>query len=330
MNKKIKISLNLNTQFNEKEYLLANPDVVKAISAGQFKSGQEHYTIYGKTERRVWGDLLTREGKAMSEIDKNGVGLEIGPSHRPIASKKQGYNVQIVDHLDKNGLIKKYANHNLNIDNIEKVDFIWTGQPLSQLIEKKSYYDWIIASHVIEHIPDPISFFQECETLLKPDGKISLIIPDKRYCFDCLNSVSSTGELLDAYAEKRITPSPGQVFNHFANAAEREKKGAWEKNYRGEIELIHSLAQTKELWNRACKNVEYIDVHCWRFMPTSFALFIEDIRYLGLTGLSIIRDFDTVGCEFYVTLAKHQNTIQPLHQRNTILSNMLLMSCVDA
>jgi predicted SAM-dependent methyltransferase len=329
MNKKVINSPNQNFKFNEDEYLAANPDVARAITAGAFKSGYEHYTTHGKAERRVWGALLTREGKILSEIDKNGIGLEIGPSHRPIASKKNSYNVHIVDHLDKSGLIKKYTNHNVNIDNIEEVDFVWTGHPLSKLINKSSHYDWIIASHVIEHIPDLISFFQECEVLLKPDGIISLAIPDKRYCFDCLNPISSTGEILDAFKEKRITPSPGQVFNHFANAAIRDKNGAWGKNHHGKIELMHSFTQAKDLWSRACNGIGYIDVHCWRFISENFRLLINDLKELGLINLSIIREFDTVDCEFYVSLAKYEVESQSLNERHLVLSDILMKNIVE-
>ena len=98
---------------------------------------------------------------------------------------------------------------------------------LQELIRKESCYDWIIASHVIEHIPDLISYFQQCEALLKPDGILSLIIPDKRYCFDYFSPISTTGNLLDAYAEKRVRPSHGQVFDHFANASKRKGNIAW-------------------------------------------------------------------------------------------------------
>jgi hypothetical protein len=49
---------------------------------------------------------------------------------------------------------------------------------------------------------------------------------------------------------------------------------------------------------------EYIDVHCWRFTPTSFRLLLSDLQTLDLTGLHIKAEFDTTGCEFYVTLGK--------------------------
>ena len=77
------------------------------------------------------------------------------------------------------GSFAKYIGSGVNVANIEEVDFVWRGEPLSQLIGRKGCYDWIIASHVIEHSPDLISFLGQCEMLLKDDGVLSLIVPDK-------------------------------------------------------------------------------------------------------------------------------------------------------
>ena len=147
--------------FSESEYLTLYPDVAAAVKAGTFKSGYEHYEKHGKSEGRQPNGLSPREHAVFHLIDKQGFGLEIGPSHNPIAPKKKGYKVHILDHLSTNDLRIKYQDHGLNLDNIEEVDFIWSGQPLHEIIGKKHCYDWIIASHVIEHLPDLISFLQQ-------------------------------------------------------------------------------------------------------------------------------------------------------------------------
>lgn len=295
--------------FNEYEYLAANPDVAIAVQNGQFKSGREHYDTFGKWEgRTLTSERMTRQDKALYALDKKGLGLEIGPSHNPIAPKKHGFNVHILDHLNADDLRKKYADHTqygVRIDNIEEVDFVWNGQPLSALIGKKSCYDWIIASHVIEHIPDIVTFFQQCEILLKPTGRLSLIVPDKRYCFDYFNPTSSTGELLDAFADKRTRPSAGKVFDHFANATKHGGQIAWDTVPRGGFELIHSFEQARSLWQQAQDGQDYIDTHCWRFTLESFHLVLADLNMLRLTDLTIVKEFVTTGCEFYVTLGQN-------------------------
>jgi predicted SAM-dependent methyltransferase len=64
-------------------------------------------------------------------------------------------------------------------------------------------FDGVIASHVIEHFPDLLGFFLAAERMLKPDGILSLVVPDKRFCFDYFQSVSLTGDVHDAHSEQR-------------------------------------------------------------------------------------------------------------------------------
>lgn len=92
----------------------------------------------------------SHEEKVFHHLDKTGLGLEIGPSHNPIASKKNGVNLPILDHASTSELRYKYRGHGVNLDHIEEVDFVCHGEPLQELISKNGCYDWIIASHVIE------------------------------------------------------------------------------------------------------------------------------------------------------------------------------------
>lgn len=294
--------------FSEDEYLAANPDVDAAVKAGVFRSGREHYDRYGEKEERMRNGLISkvsREQKVFHLCDKNGLGLEIGPSHNPIAPKKKGFNVKILDHASATELRNKYQDHGVNLDNIEEVDFVWHGEPLQELVGNTGCYDWIIASHVIEHVPDLIRHLQQCEALLKPTGILSLVIPDKRYCFDYFASSCSTGHVLDAYTEKRVRPSPGQIFDHFANVSKRNGNIAWgDDGLGGADSLAHTFDDAQAHWARSVSSTDYIDVHCWQFTPASFRLLIADLGDIGLIGLEIKAEFDTTGCEFYVSLGK--------------------------
>jgi predicted SAM-dependent methyltransferase len=300
----------VNPQFEEAAYLKANPDVAEAVTKGLIHSGFVHYEKFGRAEGRslcLSSKTASRNAKIMSLLKNDGIGLEVGPSHNPIAPKKLGYKTEIVDHLDKAGLIDKYSGHvglGVNIENIEEVDFIWKGEPLSELIGKTQHYDWIIASHVIEHVPDLLTFLQQCENLLKPEGALSLVIPDKRYCFDHLKSSSSTGEVLDAFESKRVCPSPGQVFDHFANACKKNGKIAWDDSTAGDFEFVHSFDQARNLYHVARTTNTYIDTHCWRFTPASFRLVIKDLVMLGFIEFEILSESPTEGSEFYVILTR--------------------------
>ena len=266
----------------------------------------------------------TREGKVFHLLDQTGLGLEIGPSHNPIAPKKKGFNVHILDHARAADLRTKYKEHGVNLDNIEEVDFVWHGETFPDLIGKTGCYDWIIASHVIEHVPNFISYLQQCEALLKPNGVLSLVIPDKRYCFDYFSPITSTGNVLDAYAEKRVRPSHGQIFDHIANAAKRNGNIAWASDgLGGANELAHTFADAKAHWAHSISQPDYIDVHCWRFTPASFRLVIADLLGLDLIGLEIKAEFDTAGCEFYVSLGKKGDATTTLDRLDILQTRKL-------
>jgi hypothetical protein len=50
-------------EFNEAEYLGANPDVAAAVKEGKFHSGREHYEKYGEREGRILNRLLGRASR---------------------------------------------------------------------------------------------------------------------------------------------------------------------------------------------------------------------------------------------------------------------------
>ncbi|WEN14902.1 hypothetical protein PY254_16975 [Rhodanobacter sp. AS-Z3] len=241
-------------------------------------------------------------------------GLEIGPSFNPLARKADGYNVDILDHADAPALRAKYRDAGVNLGNIEDVDFVWQGEPLSETLGRRGWYDWIIASHVIEHTPDLVAFLVECQTLLSEAGRLILVVPDMRYCFDHFQSRSSTGDVLDAHHQGRTLPSPGRVFDHHANAVSKgwQRVLAWHRGAPGPLRRMHDMEGVVGAWRHAQDGKEYIDVHNWHFTPESFRLVIDDLRELGLLELGIIDGPTGAGGEFCVCL---QRTAGKRHDR---------------
>src|SRR5688572_28300119 len=161
---------------------------------------------------------VERKERFRSLIDRTSQGMEIGPSFNPVAPKAEGFNVHMVAHLDQAGLVEKYSTHTVNVSAIEPVDFIWKGGSLADAVGRDGQYDWIIASHAIEHLPDIIGFVKDCKRLLRPSGLLILGVPDKRFCFDYLRFPTSTGAVIQAHLEKRVRHSAGQVYDFFAHS----------------------------------------------------------------------------------------------------------------
>ncbi|HEY8038127.1 MAG TPA: glycosyltransferase [Methylobacter sp.] len=102
-----------------------------------------------------------------------------------------------------------------------------------------------------------------------------------------------------------VVDNARQIFDHFINALKRNGNIAWADDGMGVADvLVHTFAEAQEHWARSVSSADYIDVHCWRFTPTSFRILIPDLQSLGLANLEIKAELNTTGCEFYVSLGK--------------------------
>lgn len=235
-------------------------------------------------------------------IDKSGRGLEIGPCHNPLAPKRDGYNVDIMDHADREGLQAKYAGQGVELNNIEEVDFVWSGEKYSELTGHTRYYDWIIASHVIEHVPDFIGFLNECEEILKESGLLILAVPNASYCFDFFRSITSISGVIDAHLSRNSTHTVGTAVDHMLNVCTMDDDISWNTLPTGKFKLMFSLSEAKKKLERTSCDEKYEDYHAWCFTPHSFRLLIEDLYNLELIKLREVCFIPTGGFEFFIIL----------------------------
>lgn len=248
--------------------------------------------------------IFTRNAKILACIDPaTQFGLEIGPLTNPVIRRDMG-KIRYVDHASTEELKAKYKN-DLNIDtnSIVDVDYIWGAQSLPELVQSEAPFDYAIASHVIEHVPDFVGWFKEIRAILKPGGTLSLVIPDKRFCFDYYRSLTTAADVLEAYLQGARRPSPRQIFDYFSSAVSRHGEIAWEgQAHEHELANIHSEAHAWEVALRAAKSEVYEDVHCWVFTPESFFQLLKTLINLKLFDFKVKSFYETARCEFYVSL----------------------------
>lgn len=242
-------------------------------------------------------------------------GIEIGPFFSPIAPRLDGWNTTIVDFQDGDGLRKLARDHTAEVirskvDVIEDVDLVWTGQPLdiAALERRPEGYDFLIASHVIEHMPDFIRFLQQCSRLLKPEGIISLAVPDMRKCFDLLKPPTSLRDILTAYRERRTRHSPESLFEARSSAATRGGMAAWIKGDHLPLDYNASLESAWAQYQADIENLSddrpYVDNHAWFFTPASFELAMFELNALKLVDFQIAFIEENIGSEFVVQLRR--------------------------
>jgi hypothetical protein len=223
----------------------------------------------------------------------SGHGLEVGPLHRCIVGRDEG-DVSYVDVLDRDGLLEHYRNDpHVPAESIPEIDFHLIqddGRTLSLVEATKpgAPFDWVVASHVIEHVPDVIGWLAELAEMVVDDGTLVLVVPDKRYCFDVHRPPSTVGQMIAANFAGDRRPNIGAVYDYFSSSVDYDVKELWAGEMPHFDRRIHSLAEAQHHVERTLAG-EYVDCHVWLFTPDSFLRQIHELRVTGHSQWSVER-----------------------------------------
>ncbi|MFM0178362.1 class I SAM-dependent methyltransferase [Paraburkholderia aspalathi] len=231
-------------------------------------------------------------------------GIEIGPLFRPVVSKSEG-DVIYIDHANTESIRKKYqTDPTVDIASIVEIDAVWGTQTLLECLDGRRV-DYVVASHVIEHVPDLITWLEELRSVLKQNGELRLAVPDKRFTFDLIRRETELCDVLSAHIAHARIPQPICILDHLLNVCRVDAKLAWDEPLdASSVERHHRLVDAIPPARDAFQNGTYHDVHCWTFTPHSFAKLFEDLARVGLLHFSCESFFDTerYEIEFFVIL----------------------------
>jgi hypothetical protein len=292
--------------FDEQQYLACYEDVARAVAEGWVSSGREHFETFGLAEGR-----LPNAGSRMKKLlgdsaSKNIQGLEIGALNNP-ALKRPESKVLYVDYTDRAGLIKHYADEpQINPQEIVEVDAIWGENKLSECLPIDFGADLVVASHVIEHVPDILGWLNEISEVLNSSGELRLAIPDKRYTFDVLRRLTQLDDILDAFVTKPRKPKPLALLDYMIWHRQVNCDDIW----LGEVDLdklapVCTVPQALTRVVQALKQNEYYDAHVWVFTPKSFCSLMEVLSDEGLLRYECVSFYDTspLQLEFFAGLS---------------------------
>ena len=161
--------------------------------------------LFGVAKR--WFQSLT-SGKAITfERNKylfsNKTGIEIGgPS---AAFSKSGFFpvYRIAGNVDNSnfsnvtvwdGTIK--SGQTFRVDSKKKLGQQYICEATSMQSIPSASYDFVLSSHMLEHCANPLQALSEWKRLLRKDGLLVLLLPDKRFTFDHRRPVTSLEHLV--------------------------------------------------------------------------------------------------------------------------------------
>lgn len=196
--------------------------------------------------------------------------LEIGALHRPTFSPSQP-NVKFADHLPTADLRRKWSNvPDFDPSQIVDVDFVVEGNDYARAVDGRRF-DLVLASHVIEHVPDPLGWFEQMGKILKPEGLLSLIVPDRRFTFDVLRRETTWTDLLAHYTLGTRQPDLLRILDHLAEAVATSNGVAPPLPIDAHsAPRQHTIDQVVGLAHQLHVTGEYFDVHCSVFSPLGF------------------------------------------------------------
>jgi SAM-dependent methyltransferase len=274
-------------------------------------------------------DLTVRDERIRRNLDVScGVGLEIGPLFSPLVLRGEA-DIRYVDIQSAADLREHYkGDPAVKLDDIVDADYILIqadGSVLSvgEAAAAGAPFDWILASHVIEHIPDLVAWFKDLSSIMSPGARLSLVIPDRRYCFDALRPPTTVGDILLAHDNCDTRPSARAVFDYFSSVVTVSTGDLWEGVVPDSSALIYTIDQAAEMLERS-RGGEYMDSHVWLFTPAEFVDQMSVLSQLGLLDFVLIDIIPTAPgeLEYYVTLERLPNDLSGDERKQKFSSNL--------
>jgi SAM-dependent methyltransferase len=198
----------------------------------------------------------------------NKVGVEIGPYDRPIVTKDLA-DIRYAD-LRTTEQLKTAAKNGKNQrdpSNIVDIDFVLSKDGIDFPIK----FDFIVASHVLEHVPDPVGWLNQLSNFLNPGGFVFLAVPDKQFIFDHLRPSTSLGVLLEKSRLAPKIPSPAEVFDAFNFHLSSIKP----------LKYTHGTDKALKMREKAIAG-EFVGCHCNVFTSEEFQRDFSTLTEMGV------------------------------------------------
>jgi methyltransferase family protein len=234
-------------------------------------------------------------------------GMEVGAFDLPMVDPAEAL-VKFADYSPTQELRARAALHpHHSAEFVVDVDYVlrdvgWAAVPHD--------FDWICASHVIEHVPNMIGWLQTLSTKLNDNGVLFLVIPDKRYTFDIHRPETSLGKILVDYYYDRRAARVEDIFDAMYYSDTVDPVSAWTGVIRsGERSTpvdIHTVLE-----RTFASMATYIDLHCNVFTVFSWREILQAVVTLQLIPFVIeeIGDVERNDIDFHCVLRKSRASV---------------------
>ena len=176
----------------------------------------------------------------------HGDGIEIGALHEP-APLPPACCVRYIDALTREEAIALFP----EIDHARLVTpEVICNLDRDRLPSTDDSLDFVVLSHVIEHVANPVRVIGEVFRVLRPGGRALIAAPDKRYTFDRTREITPVAALLDDFRQKR-TEVPDERYLDFLRGAGAHVFDEPPEHLPGHIARARSRREHCSVWDSA-------------------------------------------------------------------------------
>jgi hypothetical protein len=215
-------------------------------------------------------------------------GLEVAPYFNPFLDPDV-HDVFYVDCIDNDEIqAKAAANPGAVGARVPRIHAVWVpGKPLSQCVCGRRF-GYALASHVMEHVPNPLGWLHEILDCIEDGGVLVLLLPDRRGTMDYYRRETTFAEVVGWSIERPAHPTPTQVMDFLSQSFmdtgtldfSSMPAFADAPRHYSDQDALGFARMVQEQRN-------YLDAHVSVWTPESFAAVFERVIGLGLLPASL-------------------------------------------
>lgn len=190
-----------------------------------------------------------------------GVGIEVGPGRAPF--RPPGVTVQTVDRWPPAGAPAggRVLPPDVHPGDVGGEGLVEPDVVADVNVERLGAFadasqDFVIASHVVEHLADPIGFLADVHRVLRPGGMVLLFLPDRRRTADRFRPPTPLEHLIEEHQAAATVVSDAHLADYARDRGIALHRG---RRRRETLERLRAQSVHAHCWDSA----EFVEVLRW-------------------------------------------------------------------